>query len=173
MQGQEQEMEVDVDVAQATEASNLLQLIKQLLVEKAYDGVRMLFQSAQEAERNIRLLAHIAMDLYHDVCFVNISDEVNSQEPELFDCSDELLKLLARFAPLQELMLELMERLEESSSLNVFGAYLRALQVVLQRQGRDKPQAVEWCLQSAAGFCCWWWWFDFNPDTPCSPKLDF
>jgi len=90
MQGQEQEMEVDVDVAQATEASNLLQLIKQLLVEKAYDGVRMLFQSAQEAERNIRLLAHIAMDLYHDVCFVNISDEVNSQEPELFDCSDEL-----------------------------------------------------------------------------------
>jgi len=64
MQGQEQEMEVDVDVAQATEASNLLQLIKQLLVEKAYDGVRMLFQSAQEAERNIRLLAHIAMDLY-------------------------------------------------------------------------------------------------------------
>lgn len=33
-------------------------------------------------------------------------------------------------------------------------------------------------------FCCcccwwcwwwwwWWWWFDFNPDTPCSPKLDF
>ncbi|XP_037715645.1 uncharacterized protein LOC119550785 [Drosophila subpulchrella] len=148
MQGQEQEMEVDVDVAQATEASNLLQLIKQLLVEKAYDGVRMLFQSAQEAERNMRLLSHIAMDLYHDVCFVNISDEVNSQEPELFDCSDELLKLLARFAPLQELMLEVMERLEESSSLNVFGAYLRALQVVLQRQGRDKPQAVEWCLQS-------------------------
>jgi len=26
---------------------------------------------------------------------------------------------------------------------------------------------------AAAGFCCWWWWFDFNPDTPCSPKLDF
>ncbi|XP_017078380.1 uncharacterized protein LOC108112690 [Drosophila eugracilis] len=141
-----QEQEMDVDMADA--ASNFLQLIKQLLLEKAYDGVRMLFQSAHEAERNTRLLPHIAMDLYHDVCSGNISDEIHDQEPELFDCSDELLKLLAKFAPLQELMLELMERLEESSSLNVFGAYLRALQVVLQRQGRDKPQAVEWSLQS-------------------------
>ncbi|XP_052841477.1 glomulin [Drosophila gunungcola] len=143
-----QEQDMEVDMADAVEASNLLQLVKQLLLEKAYDGVRMLFQSAQESERNTRLLPHIAMQLYHDVCSENLCDEVNAQEPELFDCSDELLKLLAKFAPLQELMLELMERLEESSSLNVFGGYLRALQVVLQRQGRDKPQAVEWSLQS-------------------------
>ncbi|XP_017061479.1 uncharacterized protein LOC108101578 [Drosophila ficusphila] len=142
------EHEMDVDVADAVAASNLLQLIKQLLLEKAYDGVRMLFQSSQEAERTTRLMPHIAMDLYHDVCSGNLTDEVNSLEPELFDCSDELLKLVAKFAPLQELMLELMERLEESSSLNVFGALLRALQVVLQRQGREKPQAVEWSLQS-------------------------
>ncbi|KMY92071.1 glomulin [Drosophila simulans] len=143
-----QEQEMEVDVGEPVKASNLLRLIKQLLVEKAYDGVRMLFQSAQESEKNTRLLPHIAMDLYHDVCLENLSDEVNSQEPELFDCSDELLKLLAKYAPLHELMLELMERLEESSSINVFGAYLRALQVVLQRQGRDKPQAVEWSLNS-------------------------
>ncbi|EDW46804.1 GM20974 [Drosophila sechellia] len=143
-----QEQEMEVDVGDPVKASNLLRLIKQLLVEKAYDGVRMLFQSAQESEKNTRLLPHIAMDLYHDVCLENLSDEVNSQEPELFDCSDELLKLLAKYAPLHELMLELMERLEESSSINVFGAYLRALQVVLHRQGRDKPQAVEWSLNS-------------------------
>ncbi|XP_017012578.2 glomulin [Drosophila takahashii] len=143
-----QEQEMEVDTTELAEAANLLQLVKQLLLEKAYDGVRTLFQSAQEAARNTRLLGHIAMDLYHDVCSVNLTDEVHSQEPGLFDCSDELLKLLAQFAPVQELMLELMERLEESSSINVFGAHLRALQVVLQRQGRDKPQAVEWSLQS-------------------------
>ncbi|KRJ98309.1 glomulin [Drosophila yakuba] len=142
------EQEMEMDVGDPVKASNLLRLIKQLLLEKAYDGVRMLFQSAQESERNTQLLPHIAMELYHDVCSENLTDEVNSQEPELFDCCDELLKLLAKYAPLQELMLELMERLEESSSINVFGAYLRALQVVLQRQGRDKPQAVEWSLQS-------------------------
>lgn len=146
---QEQEQAMDVRTqADPKEAANLLQLIKQLLVEKAYDGVRMLFNSPNEAERNTRQLPLIAMDLYHEVCAGNISDIVYSEEPELFDCSDELLKVLAKYAPLQELMLEMMERVEESSSLAVFGAHLRALQVLLQRQGRDKPQAVEWCLQS-------------------------
>ncbi|XP_020814063.1 glomulin [Drosophila serrata] len=145
---QEMELEVEAPAVDPVEAANLLKLIKRLLLEKAYDGVRMLFNSPQEAERNSRHLPLIAMDLFHDVCAPNLTDDVNCEESELFDCADELLKLLAKYAPLQELMLELMECVGESSSISVFGAYLRALQVLIQRQGRDKPQAVEWCLHS-------------------------
>ncbi|EDW32257.1 GL10524 [Drosophila persimilis] len=129
-------------------AANLLRLIKQLLLEKAYDGVRMLFQSPNEASRNIQHMPLIAMDIYNDICVVNLVDEVNGREPELFDCANELLKLLAEHAPVQEMMMELMEKIEESRSHAVFAAYLRALQVILVRQGQDKPQAVMWCLQS-------------------------
>lgn len=142
------ELEVEAPAADPGEAANLLRLIQQLLLEKAYDGVRMLFTSPQEAERNGRHLPLIAMELFHNVCAPNLTDDVNCEESELFDCADELLKLLAQHAPLQELMLEVMERVGESSSITVFGAYLRALQVLIQRQGRDKPQAVEWCLHS-------------------------
>ncbi|EDW79845.1 uncharacterized protein Dwil_GK17802 [Drosophila willistoni] len=132
-------------------ARNFLKLIKQLLQEKAYEGVKMLFQSPNEAARNLQHLPLIAMDIYEDICVPSLEDEVNVEQPELFDCANELLRLVAQYYfSLEELMLELMEKIEESSSIAVFSAYMRALQVVLQRQGDQKPQAVEWCLQSVS-----------------------
>ncbi|XP_068146488.1 glomulin [Drosophila tropicalis] len=132
-------------------ARNFLKLIKQLLQEKAYEGVKMLFRNPNEAARNLQHLPLIAMDIYEEICVPSLDDEVNVEQPELFDCANELLRLVSQYYfSLEELMLELMEKIEESSSIAVFSAYMRALQVVLQRQGDQKPQAVEWCLQSVS-----------------------
>ncbi|XP_030386014.1 glomulin [Scaptodrosophila lebanonensis] len=137
-------------VCEADAADNLLKLIRQLIVEEAYDGVKMLFYGPDPSKcaKNLHLMPAIAMDIYNEICFPSLNDEINSDDPELFDCSNELLKLLADYAPLEDLMLELMERIEESRSQAVFSAYIRALQVVLLRHGNQKPQALEWCLNS-------------------------
>ncbi|EDW02234.1 uncharacterized protein LOC6561167 [Drosophila grimshawi] len=129
-------------------AANLLRLIKQLLLERAFDGITMLFHSAAEAAKNAPHLPAIAMDLYGDICAPTLTDATNVDDAPLFDCCNELLKIVAQYAPLQQFMLELMEKIEESSSIAIFSAYLRALQVVLLRQGNAKPQAIEWCLHS-------------------------
>lgn len=129
-------------------AENLYELIKRLLVERAYDGIKMLFQSPTEAAKNLPLMPAIAMELYTEVCAPTLSDQINEEDSELFDCVNELLKVVAQYAPLEQFMLELMEKIEESTSIATFSAYLRALQVVLLRQGNVKPQAVEWCLTS-------------------------
>ncbi|KAL7735432.1 hypothetical protein ACLKA6_019547 [Drosophila palustris] len=132
----------------ASDADNLLELIKRLLLEQAYDGIKMLFQSPVEAEKNLRHMPAISMDLYVDVCAPTLTDETNVENGPLFDCVNELLKIVAEYAPLEQFMLELMEKIEESTSIAIFSAYLRALQVVLLRQGSSKPQAIEWCLSS-------------------------
>lgn len=129
-------------------AENLYELIKRLLVERAYDGIKMLFQSPTEAAKNLPLMPAIAMEVYTEICAPTLSDQINEEEPELFDCVNELLKVVAQYAPLEQFMLELMEKIEESTSIAIFSAYLRALQVILLRQGNVKPQAVEWCLTS-------------------------
>jgi len=108
----------------------------------------MLFHSPNESEKNLRHMPAISMDLYCDVCAPNLTDDTNVENSELFDCVNELLKIVAEYAPLEQFMLEVMEKIEESTSIAIFSAYLRALQVVLLRQGDAKPQAVEWCLCS-------------------------
>lgn len=133
---------------EASDADNLLKLIKRLLLEKAYDGIKMLFQSPVEAAKNLPQMPAISMDLYCDVCAPTLNDDTNVENPTLFDCVNELLKIVAEYAPLEQFMLELMEKIEESTSIAIFSAYLRALQVVLMRQGNNKPQAIEWCLAS-------------------------
>ncbi|XP_017838667.1 uncharacterized protein LOC108596940 [Drosophila busckii] len=136
-------MEIETEAA-----DNLLRLIKRLLLERAYDGIKVLFQSPAEAAKNLPHMPAIALDLYNEVCAPNLTDDVNILDASKFDCVNELLKLLAEYAPLEPLMLELMEKIEESSSIAIFSAYLRALQVVLKRHGSNKPQALEWCLAS-------------------------
>ncbi|EDW61544.2 uncharacterized protein [Drosophila virilis] len=131
-----------------TEAENLLRLIKRMLLERDYDGVKMLFQSPTVFAEIEPHMAAIAMELYNEICAPTLTDDTNVDDAPLFDCVNELLKIVARYASLHPFMLELMEKIEESSSIAIFSAYLRALQVVLLRQGSAKPQAIEWCLSS-------------------------
>lgn len=140
-------MEMDPE-CNASAAENLYKLIQRLILERAYDGIKLLFQCPSEAAKNLPLMPAIAMDLYTEICAPTLSDEINVEESDLFDCVNELLKIVAQYAPLEQFMLELMEKIEESTSIAIFSAYLRALQVVLLRQGSAKPQAVEWCLNS-------------------------
>lgn len=129
-------------------AEHLKVLIKQLIKEQQYDGVALLFTSNKESERNLQYLPKIAMDLYHEVCLENLNDKVNEENVSLYGCAEELLKIVAQHAPMEELLLELLELVEENKSEFVFTSALRALQIVLLRQGNEKPRALEWSLNS-------------------------
>lgn len=131
-----------------TEAENLLSLIKRMLHRRNYEDIKMMFQSPTVFAEIEPHMPTVAMDMYTEICAPTLTDETNVEDTQLFDCVNELLKVIANYAPLQQIMLELMEKIEESSSIAIFSAYLRALQVVLLRQGQSKPQAIEWCLAS-------------------------
>ncbi|TDG47106.1 hypothetical protein AWZ03_006543 [Drosophila navojoa] len=141
-------MDVEMETEPVTEAENLLSLIKRMLHERDYDGIKMLFQSPTVFAEIEPHMPAAALDMYTEICAPTLTDETNVDDTQLFDCVNELLKIVAKYAPLHQFMLELMEKIEESSSIAIFSAYLRALQVVLLRQGQSKPQAIEWCLAS-------------------------
>lgn len=131
------------------QGENLMALIKQLIKEKEYEGVALLFTSAGEASKNVACLPQIAIDLYHDVCLKHLNQETYERDAPLYSCAEELLKTLSAYtASPEELLLELLELIEEAKSDQVFTSALRALQVVLIRQGNLKPRALEWSLNS-------------------------
>ncbi|XP_011198954.2 glomulin [Bactrocera dorsalis] len=129
-------------------AKHLVELVKQLIKEKQYDGVALLFTSETESERNVDYLKTVGIDLYHDVCIPNLTTQVHEEQLPLYNCAEELLYLIATYGPLEELLLELLELIEEQKSEYVFSSSLRALQEVLLRMGERKPQVLEWSLNS-------------------------
>uniref|UniRef100_A0A1B0GC63 non-specific serine/threonine protein kinase n=1 Tax=Glossina morsitans morsitans TaxID=37546 RepID=A0A1B0GC63_GLOMM len=131
-----------------TPAENLKELIKQLIKEKQYDGVALLFTNVNEASKNISYMPEIAMDVFHDICLQQLNEKNHKENLPLYYCVEELLKVVATYAPAEELLLDLLEIIEEHKSENVFTSALRALQVVIMRQGNEKPRALEWSLNS-------------------------
>ncbi|KAI9583700.1 hypothetical protein GQX74_005448 [Glossina fuscipes] len=136
------------NVNNMTPAENLKELIKQLIKEKQYDGVALLFTNANEAQKNISCMPEIAMDVFHDICLQQLNEKNHKENLPLYCCVEELLKIVATYAPAEELLLDLLEIIEEHKSENVFTSALRALQVVIMRQGNEKPRALEWSLNS-------------------------
>ncbi|XP_036330528.1 uncharacterized protein LOC118742509 [Rhagoletis pomonella] len=127
---------------------NLVDLIRQLINEKKYEGVALLFTSKSDAERNRMCLETVGMELYHAICLPNLTSEIHDSQLPLYTCAEELLYLIASHAPMEELLLELLEIIEENDSEYVFTSALRALQTVLLRMGNKKPRALEWSLNS-------------------------
>lgn len=127
---------------------NLKALVKQLIKERQYEGVQLLFTSANEAPRNVSLLREISMDLYNDVCKEYLTEEVYKKDEALFHCADELLKTMVAYAPAEEMLMELLELVEENECECVFTSSLRAMQVVLLRLGDRKSLSLEWALDS-------------------------
>lgn len=135
-------------VVEECSAENLKLLVKQLIKEHQYEGVALLFTSNKEAPRNLQCLQKIGMDLYHEICLENLNEKTYQENMPLYSCTEELFKVIAGHAPTEELLLELLELLEENKSEYVFTSALRALQIVLLRQGDQKPRALEWSLNS-------------------------
>ncbi|XP_012154765.1 glomulin [Ceratitis capitata] len=134
--------------AQQLYAKNLVELVKQLITEKEYDGVALLFTNEAEAPRNRSCLETVGMELYHEFCEPNLTAEVHEEQLPLYNCAEELLYLIASYAPMEELLLELLEMIEDQKSEFVYSSSLRALQAVLLRMGDKKPRALEWSLNS-------------------------
>ncbi|CAD7013122.1 unnamed protein product [Ceratitis capitata] len=134
--------------AQQQYAKNLVELVKQLITEKEYDGVALLFTNEAEAPRNRSCLETVGMELYHEFCEPNLTAEVHEAQLPLYNCAEELLYLIASYAPMEELLLELLEMIEDQKSEFVYSSSLRALQAVLLRMGDKKPRALEWSLNS-------------------------
>uniref|UniRef100_A0A1I8MYY4 Glomulin n=1 Tax=Musca domestica TaxID=7370 RepID=A0A1I8MYY4_MUSDO len=144
----ENEVSFDKPAPPTEHGENLKALVKQLIKERQYEGVALLFTSANEAPRNVSLLREISIDLYNDVCKDYLTKEVHQKEPELFICAEELLKTMAAHTPPESLLMELLELVEENMFERVFNSALRAMQVVLLRLGDRKAMSLEWALQS-------------------------
>ncbi|XP_061396056.1 glomulin [Musca vetustissima] len=142
------EVSFDKPAPPTEHGENLKALVKQLIKERQYEGVALLFTTANEAPRNVALLREISIDLYNEVCKDYLTEEVYQQDPELFVCAEELLKTMAANAPPESLLLELLELVEENMFERVFNSALRAMQVVLLRLGDRKSMSLQWALQS-------------------------
>ncbi|XP_067631698.1 glomulin [Eurosta solidaginis] len=138
----------DIPAPPGTNVTNLVELIKQLIAEKQYEGVALLFTGKSEAPGNISCLQTMGMELYHDVCLPNLTPTIHEEKIEQYTCAEELLCLIAQYGHMEELLLELLEIIEEQKSEYIFTTALRALQVVLLRMGDKKPRALEWSLNS-------------------------
>lgn len=144
----EQQQLTSDEPAPQLSATNLIELVKQLIKEKQYDGVALLFTSGTESERNVEYLKTVGSDLCDDICIPNLTRQIHDEQLSLYNCSEELLYLIAKYGPMEELFLELLELIEQRESEYVFSSSLRALQVVLLRMGEKKPRALEWSLNS-------------------------
>ncbi|XP_037948778.1 glomulin [Teleopsis dalmanni] len=129
-------------------AQNLLYLIKKLIQEEQYEGLRLLFTSETEAQRNIEYIEEISSEVYHDICLANLNDSNYNNNLPLYICAEEILKILVTYATVDELILELLDVIEEQSSDNVFTTALRALQIALLRLGEKKPRVLQWSYNS-------------------------
>ncbi|XP_073845566.1 glomulin [Musca autumnalis] len=148
MSDENEDVSFDKPADSTEHGENLKALVKQLVKEREYEGVALLFTSANEAPRNVALLREISIDLYNDVCKDYLTEEVYEQDPELYICAEELLKTMAVHAPPESLLMELLELVEENMFERVFNSALRAMQVILLRLGDRKAMSLEFTLNS-------------------------
>ncbi|XP_075167233.1 glomulin [Haematobia irritans] len=139
---------IDDDGKPVDNGENLKALVKQLIKERQFEGVALLFTSASEAPRNVALLREISIDLYNDVCKEYLTDEHYKNDAPLFFCAEELLKTMATHGPPEEMLMEMLELMEDNECESVFTSALRAMQVVLLRIGDRKSMSLEWALDS-------------------------
>lgn len=81
-----------------------------------------------------------------DVVSVLADGLVEGNEGEHFDrftCCEDLLKLVAGVCSPQEILLEVLDRIESTKNDEVFTSLLKVLQVVLLRLGEQKARSLE------------------------------
>lgn len=78
----------------------------------------------------------------------HLTDENYTNQPDVYDVCENILKVIAQKANEAEALFEFMEVIETTKSDNVFMSGLKALQICLLRQKENKARSLEWCLNS-------------------------
>lgn len=81
-----------------------------------------------------------------------LTEDNYTNQPEIYDVSESILKVIARKSKEEEALFEFMEIVETTKSDNVFMSALKALQICLLRQKQNKARSLEWCLNSIQSF---------------------
>ncbi|XP_055378321.1 glomulin [Condylostylus longicornis] len=126
--------------------SNLLQLINQLIAEKHYDGIEILFND----KRNINILIENTAD-FVELCRKHLTDENFRKQPALYFACENLLKIIAKSSPLTEALFELLDIIDTSKSDDIFTSALKALQICLLRKESDR-KSLEWGLNEVIAY---------------------
>lgn len=82
----------------------------------------------------------------------NMSEENLRSNFELFSVCEDLLKFVAGKCAPQEVLLELLEKLEITKNDEIFTSLLKALQIVLLRLNENKARSLEWSLNSVLAY---------------------
>lgn len=139
-------------------------IIPKLMADKSYDTIIALFKdqdpaySSESTEpsnkyliRNRDVLPEIAMELFKKICVPNLNSDIHTTEGDLYNCVDELLKMIVFYGPVDELLLELVDLVEECSSFDVYSSLLHSLQLLLKRRYStidQNPRPLQWTLNS-------------------------
>lgn len=81
-----------------------------------------------------------------------LTDDNYKNHPEIYDVSENILKVIAKKSKEEEALFEFMEIVETTKSDIVFTSALKSLQICLLRQKQNKARSLEWCLNSIQSF---------------------
>lgn len=81
-----------------------------------------------------------------------LTDDNYNNHPDIYDVSENILKVIARKSKEEEALFEFMEIVETTKSDIVFTSALKSLQICLLRQKQNKARSLEWCLNSIQSF---------------------
>lgn len=116
------------------------------------------------SERNLTEALHAVEDNKYNSSLLNncsdavavimkyLTDDNYNNQPEIYDVSENILKVIAQKSKEEEALFEFMEIIETTKSDTVFMSTLKSLQICLLRQKQNKARSLEWCLNSILSF---------------------
>uniref|UniRef100_A0A1A9WI58 Uncharacterized protein n=1 Tax=Glossina brevipalpis TaxID=37001 RepID=A0A1A9WI58_9MUSC len=123
---------------------SLWKLIEKILKKRQYGRITYLFTKAREAEQNISILAEISMDIYHKICLEYLSEKNHQENLTLYNCAEELLMIVATYAPGEKIISSLQDITQNTKSENILMSTLKAL---LARYNYEKSTTqLTWIL---------------------------
>ncbi|XP_065082450.1 uncharacterized protein LOC135704863 isoform X2 [Ochlerotatus camptorhynchus] len=106
------------------------------------DVIKLLRDNKNEA-----LLHMESMDIV-SILVDNLTEENLRDDFKLFSTCENLLKLIAEKCVPQEVLFELLQRVELTKNDEIFTSLLKVLQVVLLRLNENKARSLEWSMNS-------------------------
>ncbi|XP_021699955.1 glomulin isoform X1 [Aedes aegypti] len=121
---------------------SLVNLVKFKLKSKEFKDV---FNLLRENENG--LLQTESMDMV-SALVDNLNEALLLDDSKLLSVCEDLLKLVAEKCSPQEVLLELLEKIETTKDDDIFTSLLKVLQVVLLRFNENKVRSLEWSLNT-------------------------
>ncbi|XP_058833691.1 glomulin-like isoform X1 [Topomyia yanbarensis] len=124
---------------------SFVKLVEEKLKAKDYKNVATVLRD----EKNKANLHADCMEIV-SVLISHLTEETLRDDFTLFTACEDLLKIVAGKCIPQEVLFELLERIELTKNDDAFTSLLKVLQVVLLRLKENKARSLEWSLNSVS-----------------------